>query len=89
MAARLGSSLMTTNPPEDRANDSAAEVAAQFVVPEWVTDELIQKTLEVWQPHYRDPLTAEDAAYIILSVGRLFETLSKTAGGCGSSDPRL
>jgi hypothetical protein len=72
----------TEQAPVSRANGSAT------TLPDWITDELVEKTIAVWQPYYSDPLTAEDAAYIILSVGRLFETLSKTAGTTGSTDPR-
>ena len=48
----------------------------QIAVPDWLSDELLRKTLEVWQPFYDDPLTEEDAKYIILSVGRLIDIVS-------------
>jgi hypothetical protein len=45
--------------------------------PAWVTAELLEHTLRVWQPKYNVPLTPDDALAIILNVGRLFEVLSR------------
>lgn len=47
--------------------------------PDWVTAELIEHTIRVWQPRYPEPLTRDDALAIILNVGRLFEVLSRGA----------
>jgi hypothetical protein len=44
--------------------------------PTWVTLELIEQTLRVWQPFYQDQLISEDALEIIMSVGLLIEALS-------------
>lgn len=44
--------------------------------PEWITPELIQITLKVWQPRYKAQLSEDDARTILLSVGRLFDTLA-------------
>lgn len=44
--------------------------------PEWITPELIQITLKVWQPRYKAQLSEDDARIILLSVGRLFDTLA-------------
>ncbi len=57
-----------------RCTESEDSVAV--AVPAWLSDELLRKTLEVWQPYYADPLTEEDAKYIILSVGRLIDVVS-------------
>ena len=51
-------------------------------VPDWITPELIEETLRVWQPYYASTLTAKDAAYILTGVGRLLETLTQPADGC-------
>jgi hypothetical protein len=45
--------------------------------PEWVTPELIDHTIRVWQPHYETPLTPDEAVTMILSVGRLFGVISR------------
>lgn len=45
--------------------------------PEWVTPELIDHTIRVWQPYYKAPLTPDEAVTMILSVGRLFGVISR------------
>lgn len=44
--------------------------------PDWITVELIEQTMRVWQPYYAELLTAEEAVTMILNVGRLFDVLS-------------
>jgi hypothetical protein len=44
--------------------------------PDWITAELIEKTIHVWQPYYADLLSPEEAVTIIQSVGRLYQALS-------------
>jgi hypothetical protein len=44
--------------------------------PRWVTPELIQHTLRVWQPYYDHPLIPADALAIIMGVSRIVEVLS-------------
>lgn len=43
--------------------------------PTWISDELLQHTIEVWQPFYARTLQAEDALEMILNVSQLLETL--------------
>lgn len=45
---------------------------------EWITSALIAHTLRVWQRFYPDPLTAEDAAEILATAGRLFDACAPT-----------
>lgn len=45
-------------------------------VPSWVTDELVEQTIRVWQPYYAIPLTREDAIEMIQEVGRLLDVLA-------------
>lgn len=40
-------------------------------LPPWITAELIQETIEVWQPYYEKTLTPKDAAAIIRNVAIL------------------
>jgi hypothetical protein len=42
-------------------------------LPTWITAELIEETITVWQPYYATKLTAEDAAEILQNVGRMLE----------------
>ncbi len=44
--------------------------------PDWITPELIERTICVWQPFYAAILTPEEAVTMILNVGRLFDVLS-------------
>ncbi|MFM8573147.1 MAG: hypothetical protein ACKOAU_16245 [Pirellula sp.] len=47
--------------------------------PDWITPELVKKTIEVWQPYYPELLTLEEAVTMIQSVGRLYQALSSGA----------
>ncbi len=44
--------------------------------PDWITAELIEETIRVWQPFYREVVTPEEAVTMILNVGRLYGVLS-------------
>jgi hypothetical protein len=44
--------------------------------PDWITAELIEQTIRVWQPYYRTVLAPEEAVTMILNVGRLYQVLS-------------
>ncbi len=57
-----------------------AVVTVPAGAPPWVTPELIEHTLRVWQPFYEDQLISEDALEIIMSVDRVSDLLS--SGGC-------
>lgn len=45
--------------------------------PAWITPQLVQQTLRVWQPYYSSPLTVDDAVTMILDVSRLFDVLAQ------------
>lgn len=45
--------------------------------PEWVTPELIERTIKVFQPKYDEPLTPETALEIIMNTVRLFDWLAE------------
>lgn len=47
--------------------------------PDWITRELVEATIRVWQPYYEALLTPEDAVTMILNVGRLYQVLSSGA----------
>ena len=49
--------------------------------PDWVTPELIEDTIQTWQPVYRHSLTPEDALEILISVAYLFEGLEQVERG--------
>lgn len=68
----------------NRKKDCAVEEGArQSIVPagapDWITPELVEATIRVWQPYYEAVLTPEEAVTMILTVGRLFDALSSGA----------
>ncbi len=68
----------------DIASGASALPAAVGTVPpgapSWVTAELIEQTLRVWQPYYQDPLIPEDAMEMIMAAGRMIDVLSCGGG---------
>lgn len=44
--------------------------------PDWITPELVEETIRVWQPYYEAIVTPEEAVTMIQSVGRLYQALS-------------
>lgn len=45
--------------------------------PAWVTADLIERTIRVWQRYYAVQLTTEDALVMILNVAGLIEVFSQ------------
>ena len=45
-------------------------------IPDWITVELIEQTIRVWQPYYEAVISSEEALTMIQSVGRLYQALS-------------
>lgn len=43
--------------------------------PKWITPEEIEDTLRVWQPRYKQLLTADDALEILINVRNLLDVL--------------
>ena len=54
---------------------SAGEANVPPGAPGWITPELVDDTIQTWGPYYIDPLTADDALEILLSVGNLIDLL--------------
>lgn len=57
-------------------SDDARSCIVPAGTPDWITAELIERTIHVWQPFYPTLLTPEEAVTMILNVGRLFDVLS-------------
>jgi hypothetical protein len=64
------------------------EVRVPTGAPAWVTAELIQHTLRVWQPYYEHPLTAQDALGMILSTGRIVVALTEADSNLAADENR-
>jgi hypothetical protein len=45
--------------------------------PEWVTPELIERTIHIFQHKYNEPLTPENALEMILNTVHLFDWLAE------------
>jgi hypothetical protein len=67
--------MMSASDANLAPNPSARQRAE--AVPAWVSDDLINRTLAVWQPYYKFRLTTDDAVGIILRVGMLMNVLSR------------
>jgi hypothetical protein len=65
--------------PSDHSPDhrDAAQTPQAVSVPQWITDDLIRRTLEVWNPRYGFKLTRDDAIAMILAVSRLYGVLKR------------
>jgi hypothetical protein len=57
-------------------SDDTKRIVVPPGLPEWVTSDLIEETMRVWQPFYPTPLTVDEGIGIILSASRLLEVLS-------------
>lgn len=44
--------------------------------PSWISSELVEQTLKVWQPRYSESLSVEDAIAILTGASRLMRTLA-------------
>lgn len=67
-----------SNLQDSRLNCSPEEVPAG--APSWVTADLINLTMRIWQPFYTHQLIPEDALEMIMGVDRLFEIMSREPG---------
>ena len=71
---------MSRRPPTFEPSPSKLEAFQPPAgAPTWVTAELIEKTIRVWQRFYEAPLTVDDALGIILNVSGLVEVFSQRA----------
>ncbi len=66
------------NPPDRSPKPPPLTVPAG--APQWITVELLEHTIRIWQPFYPDQLISEDALEIIMGADRMFELLSKGHG---------
>lgn len=48
-------------------------------MPSWITAAMIAETIAVWSPYYGHELTTAEAIEILMSVGRLIDTLQDSS----------
>jgi hypothetical protein len=58
------------------AEDGAGSGIVPAGTPDWITAELIEATIRVWQPYYVEVLTPEEAVTMIQTAGRLYQAFS-------------
>lgn len=67
-------------PRRNRQPDCQTQGDAKCIVPagapDWITPELVEATIRVWQPYYANVISPEEAVTMIIDVGRLFDALS-------------
>ena len=63
--------------PNTNRRKNERECLSRSDLPDWVSDELLQKTMEIWQPYYQNELTREDAIAIINNVGGVIDCLRR------------
>ena len=61
--------------PDCRTREDATSIVPAGT-PDWITADLIEQTIRVWQPYYQAVVTPEEAVTMILSAGRLYQALS-------------
>jgi len=69
---------MDNNPTPSRHTEPRERKEGTCVpsgAPAWVTDELIQLTLDTFDSHYEKPLKPEDALEILLNATNLMELI--------------
>jgi hypothetical protein len=65
-------------------------IAVPAGAPSWITAQLLEATIDTWQPHYDTRLTPEDALEILLNVDRLLGFLDGSGDEKGFKEiPRV
>lgn len=59
----------------DKPSNKEAVTRVPAGAPAWVTEELIQDTLDTWQSHFQKTLTPEDALEMLVDATNLMEFL--------------
>jgi hypothetical protein len=54
---------------------AAATDGAPGGTADWITPDLIADTLDTWQSHFPEALTADDAVEILINTARLLDAL--------------
>lgn len=68
---------MRRNDSRPKPQQPGERIIVPAGAPSWITADLIQQTLTVFQPRYTTTLTLDDAVAMLLTVGRLFGEFSR------------
>ncbi|HEY1598856.1 MAG TPA: hypothetical protein VGG64_04595 [Pirellulales bacterium] len=61
----------------DSGSTQSAHVSVPPALPAWITPELIEDTIQVWQPYYKEDLTVADAVAIMVNITELLAVLDE------------
>ncbi|MBX3359857.1 MAG: hypothetical protein KF705_00220 [Phycisphaeraceae bacterium] len=62
--------------PEDGVGRDSPQAPLPPGTPEWITPDLVERTIRVWQPFYgKAQLSPADAVQILVGTGRLLAVL--------------
>lgn len=56
-----------------------AEHASSEEDMDWVTEDLVARTIEAWQPLSKEPITADHSRSILLAVSQLLDAVGLTS----------
>ena len=57
-------------------SEESASIHLPAGTPAWISSELVEQTLKVWQPRYSEPLSVEDAIAILTGASGLMRALA-------------
>lgn len=67
--------------PRALHNSDGSNYARRGIIPpdcpRWITEDLVESTIRVWQPYYRDPLSVADAIEILRNFHELVAVLRR------------
>jgi hypothetical protein len=69
-----------SNRSSRETEENSVESESVPELPSWISRQLIEHTLRVWQPFYDAPLTHRDALEIITNVSGLMDVLQSGVG---------
>lgn len=74
--------------PITSTNEKSLRLQVPAGAPTWITVELVEETVRVWQPFYEKQLIAEDALEMIIGVSHLVSIIAGTKSNETIRSPR-
>lgn len=72
---RQAESMQEKGAPQ--SSECAGGMRRNTALPAWISDDLIQRTIEVWNPYYGGALSEDDALTILLNASRLIDVFAR------------